>query len=977
MNAKFLTILLAVGVAIPAMARIQFLAGQKLLSVAPCQYAAPNWHDIDGDGEKELLVGLKRPILNDQNQATHYEGRMLVLRNEGTVDKPSFSFNGFDESTEFLTSNGEPIVHVLDSTVDNYTGCWGMQATFGDINGDGNEDLVFGGLYGSVTVYLGTGTPGQYEEPQFFNEENSPLTKTKRSHASLWDRDGDGKDELIIGYMHSVCDAMMGIDEGAAVSNMSSFAVFAYADGALTALGTLKDASGKVLNVPNMVYETFPQAAYTSRSGPSYADIDGDGLDDLVTGSTAGGVFYFPAEATNALGKASSWSSKAVRLIADGTLGQIGEGNPPRARVAAADMTGDGVVDLLVGYANGMVYLYRGTKSKGFQLPWTQYTNLVAGVALPSAVGTIVNVSGAYKVTASGLPSGLKLKKNKSGKYYISGTPSKVQSTTATFTVKNKKGKKLATTKVKFAVRAPKVAILTEPFYVIQPGVATNLPVTVEAECTYTMKASNLPTGLKLVKNASTGHYSLKGTPTATGEKTVTLKATYVTNTKTGVTAQPRILTDNWRSDEIPLEDHYDVFIAGVPVADFALEGAVGCTASVPKTLGLTFNPVTGGFTGTPKAPGKYLITFTRKVRTSAPAAKPVFKTYKATTLFVVYQGLGDHSGDAGVISPALTVNFPAELEPAATNVCSVGVWFSMPFGIDGGLDGVASDLAASGLPKGLACKNGAISGVPSKAGLYKVTVTASNKYGWTSEKNVFWLKVNALPTWARGTFNGGVTNDVFSGTFTFTVATTGKISGKILSGGKTYKFSDAGYADCDEGGYLFEKTLTVAGLTLPVSFFVEPSVYVTEEIQPDAKERTIGRVTGDPLGSWLIFDGEQSIWSRSDVKKFVLPTFASGVTKSQKVVRGTLKFKFGNKGAVTVSGKIDGKKVSGSAMLLMDSLDYAQCGCYLYGYNCRMFISLPKANYFSVAEVTIDPGSGKEKRTAENVNIDCDDKCL
>lgn len=958
--------LLTVGLYLPGQAQTWFLDGEKLLETK-CIYAAPTWHDVDGDGENELIVGAKRRYLKPDGTLDYFEGRAFVLRNDGTAGRPAFSLPPSLDDAECLQANGEDIVHLQDASVENYQGCWGMQAAFGDVDGDGNEDLVLGGLYGELTVYRGTGTPGSYEEPEYFASTNPPLRHVKRSHVGLWDMDGDGRDELIVGYMNGISDGTYGVGGEAGI------AVYRYEAGALTGGETLKDAAGVELNSPNKAFEYGgPTPAVTSRMGPSFADMNGDGLDDLVSGSSLGGVFYYPAEATNVLGKASSWSSKGVRLTPD-LKGQHGENPdaPARSRVFATDMTGDGVIDLLVGYADGTVYLYRGTETNGFNLPETAYTNLVAGVKLPTTYGTVVGVKGTAKVVAKSLPSGISLKKNKSGKYYLTGTPTAVQTKTASFVCQNSKGKTLATTKVKFSVRAPQVAFAMEPFHVVQPNVQTNLPVVIESECPYTVKASGIPAGLKLVRN-SDGTYRLSGKPTSPGEKTVTLKVFYATNLKTGLSTKVKILTDNLRDETIPLEDHYDEFVAGIRVSGYSVPGAVGCTASLPKDLGLVFNARTGVLSGTPLKPGKYLATFTRKICVSAPGAKPKYEVHKATALFVVYQGDGDHTGDGGVISPAMSVQMP-DIDTAVTNECLAGVKLDLPIEVSGALDGVATTLKATGLPKGLSCKNGRIVGTPQKAGVFTVKVAASNAYGWTSEPYSFTLKVGALPGWARGTFTGAVTNDVFYGTFTLTVSSAGAISGKIVTSGKTYSFKDTGYAGGDETGYDFEKVITVAGITLPVSFSVEPDIFVLPENAPDGVQRLTGCVIPSDT-SWLAFDGGQNIWKRSDAAKYRLPVFLTSAKKTIRVTRGSLTLAFGKNGSVKMAGKIDGKKVSGSTQLEVMNFDEAQCGCFWMAYNCRVFINVPSVVYFTCVDVTISPGN--DKKSASDINIDCKDHC-
>ena len=117
--------------------------------------------------------------------------------------------------------------------------------------------------------------------------------------------------------------------------------------------------------------------------------------------------------------------------------------------------------------------------------------------------------------------------------------------------------------------------------------------------------------------------------------------------------------------------------------------------------------------------------------------------------------------------------------------------------------ESVVNIAKVTGLPKGLAFKSGKVTGVPTKAGKFTVSVTvalASNK------KKTWVLKVpitvTALPAYAKGTYNGNVKckmengelGDDVAGLATVTVGATGKISGKFYEGGTNWTLSAGSY---------------------------------------------------------------------------------------------------------------------------------------------------------------------------------------
>jgi len=118
------------------------------------------------------------------------------------------------------------------------------------------------------------------------------------------------------------------------------------------------------------------------------------------------------------------------------------------------------------------------------------------------------------------------------------------------------------------------------------------------------------------------------------------------------------------------------------------------------------------------------------------------------------------------------------------------------------------ADCTVSGLPAGLkfaakattdktfgAIAAGMVYGVPTKA--CTNTATFTKKIGAVTHKASATFVVAGLPYWAVGTFNGRL--DDGSGSATLTVAATGKISGKVVTGGKTWSFSAVGFEAVDE----------------------------------------------------------------------------------------------------------------------------------------------------------------------------------
>ena len=405
------------------------------------------------------------------------------------------------------------------------------------------------------------------------------------------------------------------------------------------------------------------------------------------------------------------------------------------------------------------------------------------------------------------------------------------------------------------------------------------------------------------------------------------------------------------------------VFIEGLdelweidPAADAELPFVVN-SASFPKLSvsglpkGVTLDSAMGRFVYSSVSqaqvvPGYYTVTLkaVNQSNMSAIATLSVFVANKTSDLI----GGLDPSADAYAIHAGVSLD-PELIMP---EVEVTNGW----------------NLTVAGLPAGLKLvqdrESGAysISGVPTKAGTNTVTFTATK--GKEKEVATITLGVAALPMWACGTYDGGYfefgdgeTNVV--GQVTATVSEAGKISGKILKGGKTYSFSAASYETYDSDEGMFVATVVVPWSTADKEAFV---------LSVRASENGIGSVAMEPIGDGAYFaESVQNAWLRKDVE---MPAFATGVSQpvlllSEDACCGMesydLKCKFGAKGVVTVTGKVSGIAVTGSkSQLLVTTWD----GVELVG-AFAIYVANPNFDggaYCQIVEVVLSDADGDGK---------------
>ena len=522
----------------------------------------------------------------------------------------------------------------------------------------------------------------------------------------------------------------------------------------------------------------------------------------------------------------------------------------------------------------------------------------------------------AYSVKAYGLPAGLKLMSNKA--------------------VKDKKGKVITKANVEWWIEGVPTAALdyaTNPAYLVitVDGKTETLPLSLGVEAqdvtelddlalgeelneqfylpgvtSSVWTVSGLPTGLKYTAKLVTTTkkkgkkvvsvttnalpYSVYGKTTKAGLFTITAKkkvSGFYETMKYRVLVKPAAvdtalfgenLTNITTMAYVPFEWDLtnDVAAAG---------GKVAKVAGLPA--GLTFAAATTykdkkktqvkqyGQTiiGKPTKPGTYVVTFTKNVTTgTGKNKKTVAKT--AQILWTVVES---------DVELSLGFNEKGGVIESGT----VGLSYGDLMAFDA-TDG--AKVTASGLPAGIKLADlgdgqYAFTGFTAKAGTYLVTVTATLS-GKTVTQRVA-LKVDGLPSWAKGTYNGVVyatSGDLdYAGYGTVSVSSAGKISGKFQEFGTNWTFSASSYDFYTaKGGYdgdteIFQCTNVVAKYAYKVTEKVKGkkktvTKYLTRnytlsagnlEVSPGVMRGTVV-VTSSGDDGLVAY---QNVWGQSDYK--------------------------------------------------------------------------------------------------------------
>ncbi len=257
----------------------------------------PRFVDIDDDNDLDLFLGsFESPL-----------GTVHFLENNGTNTEPSFSY--------------------LDSSYFNIEKDLSTAPAFGDIDGDGDYDLLVGKFDGQVELFINTGNPAT---PQFLNsgivqDKNGNVIDIGNSSLPfLIDIDADSDLDLALGSFSGKFDFYLNV-------------------------GTTENYSFQKDTFYFAIGSSFLDVG--DNSSPFLFDYDDDGTLDLFSGNRDGKLYYFKNEGTNLN---PDWIE-----MTDSFINESFGGNTAPCFV---DIDNDSDLDLLLGNVKGGLYLYNNTE---------------------------------------------------------------------------------------------------------------------------------------------------------------------------------------------------------------------------------------------------------------------------------------------------------------------------------------------------------------------------------------------------------------------------------------------------------------------------------------------------------------------------------------------------------------------------------------------------------------------------------------